>query len=99
MLFHFKDGALLSRDRFVSCVGEALKVAGVDCKSYAGHSSQQVWPGPCNDKDTRSVGKFRLSPLSWEELAGVSKVLSQMPSNLQTPQVSKVNGTVCQSRD
>ena len=45
MLFHFKDGALLSRHRFVSCVGEALKVAGVDCKSYAGHSSQQVWCG------------------------------------------------------
>ena len=38
MLFHFRDGKLLSRESFVSCIREALKVAGVDCKSYAGHS-------------------------------------------------------------
>ena len=38
MLFHFKDGKLLTRDHFVSSLREALNKAGVDSKSYAGHS-------------------------------------------------------------
>ena len=37
-LFVFQDGTLLLRDRFVCEVKEALDIAGVDSKSYPGHS-------------------------------------------------------------
>ena len=37
-LFSFADGRLFTRERFVSKVREALSAAGIDCKSYAGHS-------------------------------------------------------------
>ena len=38
MLFRYEDRRLLTRDRFVASVREALSAAGIDCKSYAGHS-------------------------------------------------------------
>lgn len=38
MLCRFENGRLLTRDRFVTSVREALKAAGVDCRSYSGHS-------------------------------------------------------------
>ena len=37
-LFVFQDGTLLLRGRFVCEVKEALDIAGVDSKSYSGHS-------------------------------------------------------------
>ncbi len=37
-LFQFANGRYLSRERFVIRVREALQTAGVDCKSYSGHS-------------------------------------------------------------
>lgn len=37
-LFRFQDGRALTRDRFVAQVRAALLKAGVDAKSYAGHS-------------------------------------------------------------
>ena len=44
MLFHFEDGKLLTTDRFVSSLREALNKAGVDSKSYAGHSFRMGQP-------------------------------------------------------
>ncbi len=38
MLFHFRDGRLLTRARFVSRVRLALERAGLNYKAYAGHS-------------------------------------------------------------
>ena len=38
MLFHFEDGRLLTRDRFVERVRQALTAARIDCKPYSGHS-------------------------------------------------------------
>ena len=38
MLFHFENKKLLTRERFVASVREALTAAGVDSKSYSGHS-------------------------------------------------------------
>ena len=37
-LFRFQDGRLLTLDRFVGHVREALSKAGVDAKNYSGHS-------------------------------------------------------------
>ena len=37
-LFRFKDGRPLTRQRFVAAVRDALRKAGVDAESYAGHS-------------------------------------------------------------
>ena len=37
-LFHFKDGKLHTKARFVSQMREALQTAGVDGMSYSGHS-------------------------------------------------------------
>ena len=37
-LFLFEDGRLLTRDRFVRAVRDALEKAGIDQKSYASHS-------------------------------------------------------------
>ena len=38
LLFRFEDKRLLTRDRFVARVREALSTAGVNAKSYSGHS-------------------------------------------------------------
>ena len=38
MLFHFIDGNLLTRERFVTPVKRVLSAAGVDCNPYSGHS-------------------------------------------------------------
>ena len=38
LLFHFEDGKLLTRDRFVEKVRQALTAANIDCKPYSGHS-------------------------------------------------------------
>ena len=38
MLFHFEDDRLLTRDRFVERVRQALTAARIDCKPYSGHS-------------------------------------------------------------
>ena len=37
-LFQFSDGRMLTRQRFVEAVREALKKAGVDQSKYCGHS-------------------------------------------------------------
>ncbi len=37
-LFQFANGRYLSRERLVIRLRKALKTAGVDCKSYSGHS-------------------------------------------------------------
>ena len=37
-LFRFKDGRPLTRQQFVAAVQDALRKAGVDAESYAGHS-------------------------------------------------------------
>ena len=37
-LFQFRDGKLLTKSRFVEAVREALGVAGLDPRAYAGHS-------------------------------------------------------------
>ena len=37
-LFAFKDGRLLTKDHFVNKVRQALSLAGLDAKCYAGHS-------------------------------------------------------------
>ena len=36
--FHFKDGQLLTREKLVTNLHAALSEAGLDPKSYAGHS-------------------------------------------------------------
>ena len=38
MLFRFEDGQLLTKERFVVRVREALSQAGVNAKLYSGHS-------------------------------------------------------------
>ena len=38
LLFVFQDGSFLSRDKLVSAVQSALQQAGIDAKSYKGHS-------------------------------------------------------------
>ena len=92
MFFQYEDGRLLTRDRFVTSVREALKVAGVDCKAYAGHSFRigaATAAGRCGlaPATIQTLGRWESSAyllyirLSREELAGVSRMLSQMPGH------------------
>ena len=37
-LFRYEDGRLLTRQRFVSQLREALRKAGIESRDYAGHS-------------------------------------------------------------
>jgi len=90
MLFHFEDGRLLTRDRFVSRVREALNEAGVESKSYAGHSfrigaATAASRSGLPPATIQTLGRWESSAyilyirLSREELAGVSRMISQVP--------------------
>ena len=86
MLFHYEDKKLLSRDRFVASVREALTTAGVDYKSYSGHSFRigaATAAGKCglSPATIQILGRWESSAyllyvrLSREELVGVSKMI------------------------
>ena len=87
MLFRYKDRRLLTRDRFVASVREALSAVGIDCKSYAGHSfrigaataaGRQGLP----PATIQTLGRWESSAyllyvrMTRQELAGVSKLIS-----------------------
>ena len=81
MLFRYEDRRLLTRDRFVASVREALSAAGIDCKSYAGHSfrigaataaGRQGLP----PATIQTLGHLLYVRMSRQELAGVSKLIS-----------------------
>ena len=84
MLFRYEDRRLLTRDRFVASVREALSAAGIDCKSYAGHSfrnrrghsSRKTGPTTGYNPDSRPMGYLLYVRMSRQELAGVSKLIS-----------------------
>ena len=89
MLFHYEDKKLLSRDRFVASVREALAAAGVDCKSYSGHSFRigaATAAGKCGlpPATIQTLGRWESSAyllyirMSREELVGVSKLIGSL---------------------
>ena len=89
MLFYYEDRKLLTRDRFVASVREALTIAGVDCKSYAGHSFRigaATTVGKCGlpPATIQTLGRWESAAyllyirMSREELAGVSKLISTL---------------------
>ena len=91
MFFHLENGKLLTRDRFVASVREALKAAGIDCKSYAGHSfrigaATAAGKSGLPPATIQTLGRWESSAyilyvrMSREELAGVSTLISQIPS-------------------
>ena len=86
MLFYYEDKKLLSRDRLVTSVREALTTAGVDCKSYSGHSFRigaATAAGKCGlpPATMQTLGRWESSAFllyirtSREELVGVSKLI------------------------
>ena len=90
MLFHFEDGKLLTTDRFVSSLREALNKAGVDSKSYAGHSfrigaARAASRSGLPPATIQTLSRWESSAyllyihLSQEELAGVSRLISKVP--------------------
>lgn len=87
MLFHFKDGKLLTRERFASRVRSVLTTAGMDCKPYSGHSFRIGAATAAGRKGLppatiQTLGRWESSAyllyirMSREELAGISKVIS-----------------------
>ena len=95
MLFRFENGKLLTRDRFVASVREALNAAGIDCKSYAGHSfrigaATAAGKSGLPPATIQTLGRWESSAymlyvrMSREELAGVSTLISQIPSGAGT---------------
>ena len=87
MLFRYEDRRLLTRDRFVASVREALSAVGIDCKSYAGHSfrigaataagRQGLPPSTIQTLSRWESSAYLLYVrMSRQELAGVSKLIS-----------------------
>ena len=87
MLFRFKDGKLLTQERFVSRVRSVLTTAGIDCKPYSGHSFRIGAATAAGRKGLppvtiQTLGRWESSAyllyirMSREELAGISKVIS-----------------------
>ena len=87
MLFHYEDKKLLTRDRFVVSVRDALRAAGLDPKPYSGHSFRigaATAAGRCGlpSATIQTLGRWESTAyllyvwLSREELAGVSKIIS-----------------------
>lgn len=87
MLFHFKDGRLLTRERFVAKVRSVLTAAGIDCKPYSGHSFRIGAATEAGRKGLppatiQTLGRWQSSAyllyvrMSREELAGISKVIA-----------------------
>ena len=70
-LFLFEDGCLLTRDRFVRAVREALEKAGIDQKSYAGHSFRiraATTAARCgiHDSTIKMLGKWESAWLTYD---------------------------------
>ena len=85
MLFHYEDKKL-SRDQFVVSMREALTTAGVDCKSYTGHSFRigaTTAAEKCGLPPTtiQTLGRWESTAyllyvkMSREEFAGVSELI------------------------
>ena len=66
-LFTYKDGRLLSKERFVSGVREALRKAGINQKQYAGHSFRI---GAATTASQRGISESTIKMLGrWESSA------------------------------
>ena len=87
MLFKFQDGRLLTRERFVSRVREALEAAGINHKAYSGHSlrigvATAAGKNGLASEKIKTLGSWESSAyllyvrISRQELAGVSKLIS-----------------------
>ncbi len=87
MLFHFQDGRLLTRERFVANVRRALERTGLKCGAYAGHSFRigaATTAAHCevNDATTKLLGRWESAAyllyvkMPPEELARFSAVLT-----------------------
>ncbi len=86
-LFVFKDGRLLTRQRLVSAVREALAVAGLDQSQYCGHSfrigaATTAASRGLEDSVIKTLGRWRsLAYLDYvriprEQLASYSRILA-----------------------
>ena len=87
-LFMFKDKRLLTRDRFVARVREALSTAGVNATSYSGHSFRIGAATTARRKGLslekiQTLGRWKSSAyllyirLPREELSSVSKIIKE----------------------
>ena len=66
-LFMFSDGRFLTRQRFVAAVRDALKVAGIECSKYCGHSFRI---GAATTAATRGMEDGLIKTLGrWKSLA------------------------------
>ena len=66
-LFTFRDGRVLTRERFVAAVREGLKKCGVDSTRYAGHSFRI---GAATTAAAKGVEDALIKTLGrWESLA------------------------------
>lgn len=88
MLFRFEDGRLLTRERFVAGVRAALSAAGVDCRSYSGHSfrigaATAAARHNLPPATIKTLGRWESSAyllytrINRQELAGISQVISR----------------------
>jgi len=88
LLFKFKDGCLLTKERFVKAVREALSWAGIDANLYSGHSfrigaATMAGRKGLSAEKIQALGRWESSAyllyirLSREELAGVSQVICE----------------------
>lgn len=87
LFFRFEDNRVLTKDRFISKVREALTQAGIDAKAYAGHSfrigaATMAGRKGLSSEKIQTLGRWESSAyllyirLSREELASVSKTIS-----------------------
>ncbi len=90
MLFHFRDGRRLTRERFVSRIRQAMERAGLNCTAYSGHSFRigaATTAARCgiNDATSKLLGRWESAAYLLyvktprEELAQVSTVLTRSP--------------------
>ena len=88
LLFKFEDGHLLTKERFIKAVREALSSAGIDAKLYSGHSfrigaATMAGRKGLSAEKIQALGRWESSAyllyirLSREELAGVSRLIGE----------------------
>ena len=86
-LFIFKDGRLLSRDRFVDQVTQAIGALGLNSQNYAGHSFRigaATTAAECRVEDSviKALGRWKSSAFQVyirtprDRLASISQLLS-----------------------
>ena len=86
--FRFKDGHLLTKDRFVAAVRRALSEAGIDASAYSGHSFRIGTVTTAGKKGVsaekiKTLGRWESAAyllylrLFREDLTSVSSIISQ----------------------